>query len=133
MTASSHPTAPTPSGPTTSVEAPVALRRGVAASYWVKLLVGPLAFLTVLAAGVPLPPEGRVVLATFVWAACWWVAQPVPWAVTTMLPLLVYPAAGVMNITETAQLYGQTIFFWIMGTVLMGTPSRSMAWVAALR
>lgn len=120
MTAPSHPAAPTPSGPTTPVEAPVALRRGVAAGYWVKLLVGPLGFLAVLAAGVPLPPEGRIVLATFVWAVCWWVAQPMPWAVTTMLPLLVYPAAGVMNITQTAQLYGQTIFFWIMGTVLMG-------------
>jgi sodium-dependent dicarboxylate transporter 2/3/5 len=94
--------------------------RGPGLTYWIKLLVGPLAFLAVLAAGVPLPPPGRIVLATFVWAVCWWIAQPVPWAITTMLPLLVYPATGVMNITETAQLYGQTIFFWIMGTVLMG-------------
>ena len=37
-----------------------------------------------------------------------------------MLPFLVFPAAGVMNIADTMRLYGQPIFFWIMGTVLMG-------------
>jgi sodium-dependent dicarboxylate transporter 2/3/5 len=37
-----------------------------------------------------------------------------------MLPFVVFPAAGVMDIAATMRLYGQPIFFWIMGTVLMG-------------
>ncbi len=119
------PTRPAPSVPgaqdsAAAMQARVGRPGRIGIGFWIKLLVGPLAFLAVLQAGVPLPPPGRIVLATFVWAVCWWIVQPVPWAITTMLPLLVYPAAGVMNITQTAGLYGQTIFFWIMGTVLMG-------------
>jgi sodium-dependent dicarboxylate transporter 2/3/5 len=37
-----------------------------------------------------------------------------------MLPLIVFPAAGVMTVGATAALYGHPIFFWIMGTVLVG-------------
>ena len=64
--------------------------------------------------------EGRVVLATFVCAIVWWMTEPIPWAMAAMLPFLVFPAAGVMDIVATMRLYGQPIFFWIMGTVLMG-------------
>ena len=64
--------------------------------------------------------EGRVSLATFACAIVWWVTRPMPWAIAAMLPLIVFPAAGVMTIAATAQLYGHPIFFWIMGTVLVG-------------
>ena len=64
--------------------------------------------------------EGRVALATFVCVIVWWMTQPMPWACAAMLPFLVFPAAGVMDIAATMRLYGQPIFFWIMGTVLMG-------------
>jgi len=67
-----------------------------------------------------LPYEGRVVLATFICAIVWWITEPIPWAMAAMLPFLVFPAAGVMDIVATMRLYGQPIFFWIMGTVLMG-------------
>src|SRR5688572_33196484 len=43
-----------------------------------------------------------------------------PWGVASMLPLIVFPAAGVMTVGATAALYGHPIFFWIMGTVLVG-------------
>ena len=74
----------------------------------------------VMALPIGLVYEGRVALATFVCAIVWWMTQPLPWAVSAMLPFLVFPAAGVMNIADTMRLYGQPIFFWIMGTVLMG-------------
>jgi sodium-dependent dicarboxylate transporter 2/3/5 len=64
--------------------------------------------------------EGRVVLATFICVIVWWITHPLPWAISSMLPFLVFPAAGVMDIGATTRLYGQPIFFWIMGTVLMG-------------
>lgn len=43
-----------------------------------------------------------------------------PWAIAAMLPMVVFPATGVMSINATLGLYGHPIFFWIMGTVLMG-------------
>ena len=90
------------------------------ATYLVKLVAGPVAFAIVLALPLALAYEGHVVLATFACAVVWWMTQPMPWAVAAMLPFLVFPAAGVMDITATMGLYGQPIFFWIMGTVLMG-------------
>jgi sodium-dependent dicarboxylate transporter 2/3/5 len=88
--------------------------------YLAQLLAGPLAFAIVMALPLALSYEGRIALATFVCAIVWWVTQPMPWAIAAMLPFLVFPAAGVLNIADTMRLYGQPIFFWIMGTVLMG-------------
>jgi solute carrier family 13 (sodium-dependent dicarboxylate transporter), member 2/3/5 len=85
-----------------------------------KLLAGPAAFVLALLLPLPLSYEGRVSLATFVCAIVWWITRPMPWGIAAMLPLVVFPAAGVMTIAATTQLYGQPIFFWIMGTVLVG-------------
>src|SRR5262245_65969898 len=88
--------------------------------YLTRLAAGPVVFALVMWAPVALPYAGHVTLATFAWAAAWWITEPLPWAVAAMLPFLVFPAAGVMDIVATMRLYGQPIFFWIMGTVLMG-------------
>ena len=68
--------------------------------------------------GVPL--EGRVALGIFGWMVMGWMARPVPWAVSSILPLILFPVFNVMNVGETVALYGQNIFFWIWGTILMG-------------
>jgi sodium-dependent dicarboxylate transporter 2/3/5 len=83
-------------------------------------LSGPAAFALTAAVPLGLSYEGRIALATFVCVIVWWMTQPMPWAVAAMLPFLVFPAAGVMNIADAMRLYGQPIFFWILGTVLMG-------------
>ncbi len=88
--------------------------------YLLRLLSGPIAFAITMAVPLNLSYEGRVVLATFICAIVWWMTEPIPWAMAAMLPFLVFPAAGVLNIADTMRLYGQPIFFWIMGTVLMG-------------
>ena len=64
--------------------------------------------------------EGRVALGVFGWMVMWWMARPVPWAVSSILPLVLFPVFNVMNVGETVALYGQNIFFWIWGTILMG-------------
>jgi len=90
-------------------------------SHLLKLLAGPLTFILVSLAplgGMERP--GQLVLATFLWEIVWWVTQPVPWAATALLPLLILPSLGVLNITDTAALFGQTVFFWIMGLALFG-------------
>jgi sodium-dependent dicarboxylate transporter 2/3/5 len=103
----------------TAPAAPPPVRSAGPATYLLRLLAGPAAFAVVMLLPLALSYEGRVALATFVCAIVWWVTEPVPWAVAAMLPFLVFPAAGVMDIGATMRLYGQPIFFWIMGTVLM--------------
>jgi sodium-dependent dicarboxylate transporter 2/3/5 len=90
------------------------------AGYLLKLVSGPIAFALVMAWPLGLSYQGHVTAATFACVIVWWMTQPMPWAVAGMLPFLVFPAAGVMDIAATVRLYGQPIFFWIMGTVLMG-------------
>ena len=45
--------------------------------------------------------QGRIALAVFGWMVMWWMTQPVPWAVTSLLPLVLFPALGVTNINQT--------------------------------
>lgn len=96
--------------------------RGTAGTgtHLLKLASGPAAFLITLYLPLALSYQGRVSLATFACAAVWWMTRPMPWSIAALLPLVVFPAAGVMSIGATADLYGHPIFFWIMGTVLVG-------------
>ena len=86
-----------------------------------RLLAGPLAFLLIYLAPLEgLDTNGRLTLATFLWMAAWWIAEPIPWAITCLLPLVLLPLLGVMRIEAVAGLFGQNIFFWIWGTTLLG-------------
>ena len=106
--------------PTETPKESPATRPDGATRFGLRLLAGPAAFAVVLLVPLGLSYEARVTLATFACAVVWWMTRPLPWAVAAMLPFLVFPAAGVMDIAATMRLYGQPIFFWIMGTVLMG-------------
>ncbi|MBI2817194.1 MAG: DASS family sodium-coupled anion symporter [Acidobacteria bacterium] len=86
-----------------------------------RFLLGPAAFAVICLLPVgELPRSGQLALATFVWALLWWITQPVPWGIAVLLPLIIFPAFGVMNIAATASLYGQSIFFWVWGLALLG-------------
>ncbi|MBI4463647.1 MAG: anion permease [Acidobacteria bacterium] len=86
-----------------------------------KFTSGPFVFLLLYSIPYEGPsPQGRIALAIFGWMVMWWMTQPVPWAITSLLPLILFPAFGLMNIGKTVGLYGQNIFFWVMGTVLVG-------------
>lgn len=84
------------------------------------LLAGPIAFGLLVWLPIPLSYQAHIALATFAWAAVWWITQPVPWALAAALPIFIFPGAGVLDIAATSRLYGQPIFFWTMGAVLVG-------------
>jgi len=88
---------------------------------FLKFASGPAAFLILYA--LPLggvSPEAKLAGAVFLWMVFWWMLQPLPWGVTSVLPLVLLPMFGVMGINQAVDIYGETIFFWIWGTVLMG-------------
>lgn len=88
---------------------------------FLKFAAGPLGFLLLFFLPYPAPsPQARLALAVFGWMILWWVTQPVPWAIASLLPLVLFPVLGISNINKAVGLYGQTIFFWIWGTILMG-------------
>ena len=89
--------------------------------FFSKILAGPAAFLLIYLLPLQgLPYNGRIAFATFVWAVVWWMARPIPWGISSLLPLVVFPVLGVMSIRATTALYGQRIFFWILGITMLG-------------
>ena len=81
------------------------------------LFLGPALFLLITLAPAPegLATEGKYVLATTIWMACWWISESVPLAVTAMLPLVLFPITQVMTIESTAIPYANPNVFLILG------------------
>lgn len=87
------------------------------------LLVGPLLY-AIIAFGVELEglsPRGQATLAATLWMATWWVTEALPIAVTALLPLVLFPLSGAMDIKTTGALYGHPIIFLFVGGFMIAT------------
>ncbi len=85
-----------------------------------KLLSGPLCLLIVYSIEAEgMTHDSRIALGTLAWMVAWWILRPAPWGITALLPLVVFPLTGTLGITETTSLYGQRVFFWIMGVSML--------------
>lgn len=85
------------------------------------LIGGPLLFLLVYFFFKPsdLTPEARAVLACTVWIALWWITEAVPIAITSLLPIILFPLTGALGLSETTSSYGHKyIFLYIGGFIL---------------
>lgn len=81
------------------------------------LILGPFLFLlfTQFIQLDGLSPKGHAVLATAIWMAVWWMLEVVPIAVTALLPLVLFPLTGALNIEEVTPSYGHKYVFLYMG------------------
>jgi len=81
------------------------------------LLLGPAIFILTYVV-VPegfISPNAFKVIAMAAWVICWWVTEAVPFPVTALLPLIVFPLLGVMPISQSAAPYANPIIFLFMG------------------
>lgn len=62
--------------------------------------------------------QGRT-LAGAAWMLAWWVSEAVPIAVTSLLPLVLFPVLGLMNVAEAATSYGSQYVFLFLGGFLI--------------
>ena len=87
------------------------------------LFLGPLLFLFVsffpLQQLTELSFESRIVLASTVWMATWWITEAIPIYVTALLPLVIFPFFHVMDIKETSANYADQIIFLFLGGFLL--------------
>ena len=92
-------------------------------------MAGPLAFFAVrygVEAWSDLSAPATAVLATTVWMALWWVTEAVPLAVTSLLPLVLFPLTGVMAAGAASAPYGdQVIFLFLGGFLIAGAVEQS--------
>lgn len=86
-----------------------------------KLLLGPALFGLVIAFFHPegLSDQGNAVLASTVWVAAWWITDCIPLAITSILPIVLFPLTGGMSLEETTASFGHRyIFLYIGGFIL---------------
>lgn len=81
------------------------------------LIIGPLLFALTLIFFQPegLSYEGKAVLASTLWVAIWWMTEAVPIPVTSLIPIVLFPLTGGLDMDKTASSYGDDTIFLFMG------------------
>jgi len=85
------------------------------------LFLGPVLFALVLLFFHPegLNAQANAVLACTLWIAVWWIFESIPIAVTSMLPIILFPLTGALPLDETTASFGHRyIFLYIGGFIL---------------
>ncbi|GLR16067.1 SLC13 family permease [Portibacter lacus] len=85
------------------------------------IILGPLSFICILLFVKPegLSSSGVAVLASTAWIAIWWITEALPIAVTSLLPIILFPLTNAVTIAETTQSYGHKyVFLYIGGFIL---------------
>ena len=85
------------------------------------LFLGPLAFFLVKffynAEG--LSNEGLSILASTLWVAIWWITEAVPIYVTALIPIILFPLSGGLELKQTTAAYGHKFVFLFVGGFIL--------------
>ncbi|GAB4490190.1 MAG: SLC13 family permease [Saprospiraceae bacterium] len=86
------------------------------------LLAGPFFFLliTFLPAPAGMSEAAKMTAAITVWMALWWIMEPVDIAVTALLPLVLFPLAGVAPLKNISGEYSNEIIFLFLAGFFFG-------------
>tara|TARA_B100001057_G_scaffold109351_2_gene107273 strand:+ start:1580 stop:3052 length:1473 start_codon:yes stop_codon:yes gene_type:complete len=81
------------------------------------LYLGPTVFfLTLLFFNPPgLNAASKGVLASTLWIAIWWITEALPISVTALLPMILFPLTGGMELADTTASFGHKLVFLTMG------------------
>ena len=85
------------------------------------LLLGPALFLlTILFFHPPgLSESANAVLACTLWIAVWWITEAIPIAVTSLLPVILFPLTGGLSLVDTTASYGHKYVFLYIGGFML--------------
>ncbi len=81
------------------------------------LIAGPLLFTITLLFFSPegLSQQGLAILASTIWVAIWWMTEAIPIPATSLLPIILFPLTGGLDIGTTTSSYGSDTIFLFMG------------------
>jgi sodium-dependent dicarboxylate transporter 2/3/5 len=85
------------------------------------ILAGPLAFILIILFFHPegLSKEANAVLASTVWIAIWWITEAISIFATSLLPIVLFPLFGGLDLARTTASYGHHYIFLYMGGFIM--------------
>jgi sodium-dependent dicarboxylate transporter 2/3/5 len=64
-------------------------------------------------------PEVSHCAAVTIWMACWWFLEPVPVAVTSLLPVILFPILGLISSNDICETYFSDLTFLFLGSYLV--------------
>ena len=84
-------------------------------------VLGPLTFITLMLIG---PFEGlshsaHSILSSTLWIAIWWITEAIPIAATALIPIVLFPLSGGLDLSATTASYGHKFVFLYLGGFLI--------------
>lgn len=81
---------------------------------------GPLVFISIMSFNFEtLSPEGQAILASTAWVAIWWITEAIPIPATSLLPIVLFPLTGGLDIkTTTTTYYSPMIMLFLGGFII---------------
>jgi sodium-dependent dicarboxylate transporter 2/3/5 len=81
------------------------------------LILGPLSFI-IIYFGLEIetmPLAAKAILASSTWIAIWWILEAIPLAATALLPIILFPLTGGMDIKTTTAPYSHPFIYLYLG------------------
>lgn len=69
----------------------------------------------------PGSPQAAITLGITLWVVVWWMLEPIPIPATSLIPLALLPAFGVLTPKELGAAYGHPLVLLLMGGFLLAT------------
>ncbi len=87
----------------------------------IPLLMGPALFVLMELLDPPatMSMEAYQVLCVTAWVAVWWITEAIPIAVTAMLPIVLFPLTGALDLSTTTASFGHKYMFLYLGGFLL--------------
>ncbi|AXT49883.1 DASS family sodium-coupled anion symporter [Aquimarina sp. BL5] len=84
------------------------------------LIAGPILFLVLINLPIVLVSEvADKVISVAIWMIVWWITEAVSISVTALIPLILFPLVGVLDLKTVSQSYGSPIVFLFFGGFVM--------------
>jgi len=87
----------------------------------ISLISGPLLFVLLQLIGKPesMPESAFDVLCVTLWMAVWWITEAIPISVTALLPVILFPLTGSLDIESTTASFGHKYVFLYLGGFIL--------------
>ena len=85
------------------------------------LFLGPVLFIAIFFFTRPqgMSEPARAVLSSTLWIATWWITEAIPIAATALLPIVLFPLTGGLDIKTTTAAFGNPMIFLFIGGFIL--------------
>ncbi|RUO73670.1 SLC13 family permease [Idiomarina seosinensis] len=85
------------------------------------IILGPVlaAISFIVSTTLAMPAPAALTLAVVIWVAWWWISECIPLPVTSLLPFVLLPVAGILDPAEAAVALGDNIILLFMGAFML--------------